>query len=63
MKDSGIAASFLNSALDGGERSISQPGRFTQVKLLRTHWIGGWRAQDSVWMLWNREKSLALAEN
>jgi hypothetical protein len=29
---------FLTAALDGGERSASCPGRFTQGN----HWIGGW---------------------
>jgi hypothetical protein len=29
---------FLTSALDGGERSASRPGRFTPGK----HWIAGW---------------------
>jgi hypothetical protein len=29
---------FLTSALVGGERSASRPGRFTPG----THWMGGW---------------------
>jgi hypothetical protein len=34
---------FLISALDGGEWSVSHPGRFTpRVKAAGTHWIGGW---------------------
>jgi hypothetical protein len=33
----------LTSALDGGELSASQPGRFTPVNIApSTHWIGGW---------------------
>jgi hypothetical protein len=35
--DGGIAPSFLNSTLDGGEWSASRPCRFTPG----THWIGG----------------------
>jgi hypothetical protein len=39
----GIAPSFLTSALDGGEWSVSRPSRFTpRGKALGTHWIGGW---------------------
>jgi hypothetical protein len=33
----------LNSALDGGEWSVSRPGRFTpRERASGTHWIGGW---------------------
>jgi hypothetical protein len=33
----------LTSALDGGERSASRPGRFTPRETAPgTHWIGGW---------------------
>jgi hypothetical protein len=33
---------FLTSALDGGEWSASQPGRFTpRERVPGTHWIGG----------------------
>jgi hypothetical protein len=33
----------LTSALDGGEWSVSRPGRFTHRKRAPgTHWIGGW---------------------
>jgi hypothetical protein len=33
----------LTSALDGGEWSISRPGRFTpRERAPGTHWIGGW---------------------
>jgi hypothetical protein len=33
----------LTSALDGGERSASSPGRFTSRETAPgTHWIGGW---------------------
>jgi hypothetical protein len=33
----------LTPALDGGEWSVSRPGRFTpRVKTSGTHWIGGW---------------------
>jgi hypothetical protein len=34
---------FLTSALVGGERSASRPGRFTpREKASVTHWNGGW---------------------
>jgi hypothetical protein len=34
---------FLNSALVGGEWSVSRRGRFTQgEEAPGTHWIGGW---------------------
>jgi hypothetical protein len=34
---------FLTSELDGGECSVSRPGRFTPGETApRTHWIGGW---------------------
>jgi len=34
---------FLTSALDGGEWSVSRPGRFTPRKRAPgAHWIGGW---------------------
>jgi hypothetical protein len=37
-----IAPSFFNSALDGGEWSASQTGRFTpRERDPGTHWIGG----------------------
>jgi hypothetical protein len=32
MWGGGIASTFLTSALDGGERSASHPGRFDPVK-------------------------------
>jgi hypothetical protein len=33
----------LTSALDGGKRSASRPGRFTpRERAPGTHWIGGW---------------------
>jgi hypothetical protein len=33
----------LTSALDGGEWSVSRPGRFTPAERASgTHWIGGW---------------------
>jgi hypothetical protein len=39
----GIAPHTLTSALDGGEWSISRPGRFTpRERDPGTHWIGGW---------------------
>jgi hypothetical protein len=39
----GIAISILTSALDGGERLASLPGRFThRERAPGTHWIGGW---------------------
>jgi hypothetical protein len=34
---------FLTSALLGGERSASRPGRFTpDERAPGSHWIGGW---------------------
>jgi hypothetical protein len=34
---------FLTSALDGGESSVSCPGRFIPREIAPdTHWIGGW---------------------
>jgi hypothetical protein len=34
---------FLTSALVGGERLASRPGRFTpEERVPGTHWIGGW---------------------
>jgi hypothetical protein len=34
---------FLSSALVGGERSTSRPGRFTpEERAPGTYWIGGW---------------------
>jgi hypothetical protein len=33
---------FFTSALDGGEWSVSRPGRFTYRGAPGTHWIGGW---------------------
>jgi hypothetical protein len=39
----GIAPQVLTLALDGGDSSASQPGRFTSAeKASGTHWIGGW---------------------
>jgi hypothetical protein len=28
-----------------------------------TYWIGGWVDTETVWKLWNKEKSLVLAGN
>jgi hypothetical protein len=34
---------FLTSALDGGQRSTSRPGRFNPPEIAPgTQWIGGW---------------------
>jgi hypothetical protein len=42
-----------------GERSTSQPSNFTSMERdLGTHWIGGWVAQESVWIMWTRENVL-----
>jgi hypothetical protein len=39
----GVAPPFLTSALHGGERSTSRPGRFAYgERAPGTHWIGGW---------------------
>jgi hypothetical protein len=36
-------------ALDGGEWSVSRPGRFTpRERAPRTHWIGGWMGPRAV---------------
>jgi hypothetical protein len=38
-----VAAPFLTSALDGGEWSVSRPGRFTLgERAPGTHWIECW---------------------
>jgi hypothetical protein len=35
--------SFLTSALEGVEWSVSLPGRFPPgIRAIGTHWIGGW---------------------
>jgi hypothetical protein len=54
----GIDAAFLTSALDGGERSASHPGRFTPGERALPVFIGykaGW-PPESVWTLWRREE-------
>jgi hypothetical protein len=39
----GIAPQFLTSALDGGELSVSCPGRVAPGEIAPgTHWTGGW---------------------
>jgi hypothetical protein len=39
----GSSTHSMTSALDGGERSASRPGRFTlKERAPGTHWIGGW---------------------
>jgi hypothetical protein len=51
-------------ALDGCEWSASHPGRFIPGEIARsTHCIGRCLGQESVWTLWNREKSVASARN
>jgi hypothetical protein len=38
-----IDPEFLNTALHGGEWSVSHPGSFTPEEIsANTHWIGGW---------------------
>jgi hypothetical protein len=38
-----MAPPLLTSALDGGEWSVSHPGRFTLgERVLGTHWLGAW---------------------
>jgi hypothetical protein len=49
-------APCLTSAPDGGEWSVSCPGSFTPA----TCWREGWVTLEPVWMLWRREKSLAM---
>jgi hypothetical protein len=40
---------FLTSALGGGERSASLPGRFTpRERALGVHWIGSWVGSRAV---------------
>jgi hypothetical protein len=63
MVSGGIAPPFLISALDGGQWSVSRPGRFTAGQIAPgTHWIGGWMGSrtglDAV-----EKKSLAHAES
>jgi hypothetical protein len=42
-RSGGIAPLILKSALDGGERSVSHPGRFTpKERAPSSHWLGGW---------------------
>jgi hypothetical protein len=55
-----MATPFLTSALDGGEWLAPLSGRLNPVEIsFDAHWIRGW----VVWMLQNREQSLAPAEN
>jgi hypothetical protein len=53
----GIAPPFINSALDGGERSATRSGRFTTAEIAPgIHEIGEGRwAPEPVWKLWRRE--------
>jgi hypothetical protein len=38
----GVTSPFLTSVLDGGEWTVSRPGRFTpEERTTGTHWIGG----------------------
>jgi hypothetical protein len=55
---------ILISALDGGEWSVSRPGRFTtwEKAQVPTAQKAGW-APEPVWTLWRNEKSLAPAGN
>jgi hypothetical protein len=48
---------FLTSSLDGGEWSVSRPGRFTPGKdpPVPIGYKVGW-APKPVWTLWSREK-------
>jgi hypothetical protein len=58
----GIAQTFLTSALDGREWSVSRPGCFTPGESsLGTHWIGGYLGPRARWELWSTDKSLAPA--
>jgi hypothetical protein len=54
---------FLTSALEGGERSASRPGRALPPgkEPPGTHCIGGWRGQEPVRMQRLKEKSSASA--
>jgi hypothetical protein len=50
---------FLTSALDGGERLASRPGRFTPTgSAPRIHWIRGWvgptAIYEFVWGTWRQ---------
>jgi hypothetical protein len=55
---------FLTSALDGGEWSASQPGRFTpRERVPGTHWIEGGVGPRAFWTRWWREKFLATFLN
>jgi hypothetical protein len=48
-----VAPPFLTSPIDGGEWSVSRPGRFTHGEI----------SQEPVWMVWKREKSLVPSRN
>jgi hypothetical protein len=58
-----IAPPFLTSALDGGQRSASRPGRFTSWEIdPGTHWIGDWWAPEPTWLQW-RDRNLPCRES
>jgi hypothetical protein len=49
---SGGSTYSLTSVLDGGEWSVSLPGRFTsREKAPGTHWIGVW-VPEPLWTRW-----------
>lgn len=55
---------FLTLVPEGGEWSASCCIRFTPGECdPRTHSVGIFGTSASVWMLWQRQKSLATAEN
>jgi hypothetical protein len=60
-RDGGIAPSFLNSALEGGEWSASRIGRFTPAE--RAPAPIRQEAPEPVWTLWSTEKSVTPAGN
>jgi hypothetical protein len=48
--------SFLNSALDGGERSSACLGRSAPGNKPGTHWIGGCVSPEQFWRLCRKQK-------
>jgi hypothetical protein len=61
MGSGGIVPQFLTLALDGGEWSVSRPGRFTPgERAPNAHWVRDWVGSEPVWTLRSRENFLSL---